>query len=72
MKHITVDDETAHAIVQATDSVEARDRQGRHLGYSAPDFSDEDIAIAKQRLASNAPRYMTKEVFDHLRSLKTE
>jgi hypothetical protein len=39
------------------------------LGYIAQGFTDEDIALARQRLASSEPRYTTEQVLDHLRSL---
>ena len=70
MNHIIVDDQQARIISEATGSVEIRDLQGRHLGYVAQEFTDEDIVLAKQRLASDEPRYTTREVLDHLRSLE--
>jgi hypothetical protein len=72
MLHIVVDDQQAKVISEATDSVEIRDIHGRHLGYVAHDFTDEDIAIAKQRLASDRLHYSTQEVLAHLRSLEQE
>jgi hypothetical protein len=70
MQHIVVDDQQAKLIAEATEYVEIRDPRGRHLGYVAHGFTDEDIAIAKQRLVSREPRYTTQEVLDHLRSLE--
>jgi len=70
MHHIIVDDQQAKIISEATESVEIRDPRGRHLGYVARRFTDEDIAIAKRRLASDEPRYTTQQVLDHLRSLE--
>jgi hypothetical protein len=70
MHHIVVDDQQAKLISEATDSVEIRDLQGRHLGYVAHVFTDEDIAVAKARLASDEPRYTTREVLEHLQSLE--
>ncbi len=70
MHHIVVDDQQAKLISEATESVEIRDPRGRHLGYVAHGFSDEDLAIAKDRLASDEPRYTTQEVLDHLQSLR--
>jgi len=70
MQHIIVDDQQARIISEATEDVEIRDPRRRHLGYVAHGFTDEDIAIAKQRLASDGPRYTTQEVLDHLRSLE--
>jgi hypothetical protein len=70
MHHIVVDDQQAKLISEATESVEIRDPRGRHLGYVAHGFTDEDIAIAKERMASDEPRYTTQEVLDHLQSLE--
>jgi hypothetical protein len=70
MPHIVVDEQQAKLISEATGNVEIRDPRGRHLGYVAHGFTDEDIAIAKQRLESDHSRYTTREVFDHLRSLE--
>jgi hypothetical protein len=71
MQHIVVDDEQAKLIAEATDTVEIRDRRGKHLGY-VDHTTEEDIAIAKQRLASDGPRYTTHEVLEHLRSLESK
>ena len=70
MFHITVDDEQAKLISESTSSIEIRDRNGRHLGYVAHGFSNEDIAIAKQRAASMQPRFTTQQVLDYLGSLE--
>jgi hypothetical protein len=70
VSHIVVDDEQAKIISEATDSVEIRDRHGNRLGFVTHEFTDEDIAIARQRLASDEPRRTTQEVLDHLRSLE--
>lgn len=72
MPHIVVDDQQAKVIFEATESVEIRDRRGKHLGYVAHGFTEEDIAIARRRIASDEPRYTTQEVLDHLRSLETK
>jgi hypothetical protein len=70
MHHIIVDDEQAKLISEATDSVEIRDSRARHLGYVAHVFTDEDIAVAKARLAADEPRYTTREVLEQLQSLE--
>ncbi len=70
MPHIVVDDEQAKLISESRESIEIRDRTGKHLGYVAHGFTDADIAIAKRRMASSEPRYTTAEVLDHLRSLE--
>lgn len=70
MPHITVDDEQARIIAEAPEHIEIRDRSGRYLGHITHDFTEEEIAIAKQRLASDEPRYTTKQVLEHLQSLE--
>ena len=72
MHYIVIDDQQAKLISEATDSVEIRDPRGRHLGYVAQGFIDQDIVIAKQRVSSDRPRYTTQQVLDHIRSLETE
>ncbi len=72
MVHIVVDDQQAKLITEATDCVEIRDLHGRHLGYVAHEFTGDDIAMAKQRLAPERLRYTTQEVLAHLRSLEQE
>ena len=57
-----VDGEQAKIISQATGSVEIRDRQGKHLDYVAHGFTGEDVAVAKQRQASDEPRHTTEQV----------
>jgi hypothetical protein len=70
MPHIVINQEQAKLISEATGDVEIRDAEGRHVGYVAHGFTDEDIAIARQRLASSHSRYTTREVLDHVRSLE--
>ena len=72
MRHLVVSDEQARIISQSNEGVEIRDRHGVHLGYVAHGFSDEDIAIAKERMTSDEPRHTTRDVLDHLRSLEQE
>jgi hypothetical protein len=57
MPHIVVDDIQARIFSESAGSIEIRDRSGKHLGYVAHDFTDDDIAIAKKRMASAEPRY---------------
>ena len=70
MPHIVVNDEQAKIIAQSAERIEIRDKQGKHLGYVTHGFTEEDIAIAKQRIASTEPRYTTQQVLEHLRSLE--
>jgi hypothetical protein len=66
MSHIVLNDEQAKIVSEATGCVEIRDDRGRHLGYVFHGFTDDDIAVAKRRLASSEPRYTTQQVLDHL------
>ncbi len=68
MPHIVVDDEQARVISESVESIEIRDRSGKHLGYVAHGFAEEDVAIAKERRASNEPRFTTREVLGHIES----
>lgn len=70
MTHLVVDDAQARTIQECSTTLEIRDRNGKHLGYVAHGFSEEDIAIARQRMASDEPRYTTEEVLRHLQSLE--
>ena len=72
MPHIVVDDKQAKIIAEAKESIEIRDRHGKHLGYVAHQFTDEDLTIAKQRLSSDQPGFSTREVLDHLGSLEQQ
>lgn len=70
MPHIVIDDDQAKIISESAESIEIRDRSGKHLGYVAHGFAVEEILIAKQRLASDEPRYTTQQVLDHIQSLE--
>ncbi len=72
MIHIVVDDQQAKLIAESQQYLEIRDRQGKHLGFVAHGFTDEDLAIAKERLASDKPRLSTKETMDRLNALEAE
>ena len=72
MSHIVVDDRQAKIIAEAAQTLEIRDQRGNHLGYVAHRFTDEDVAVAKRRLQSDEPRFTTREVLEHLRSLERE
>jgi hypothetical protein len=51
-----VSDQQARLIVEATESVEISDAKGGLLGCVAHGFTEEDIAAAKKRMASDEPR----------------
>ena len=68
MPHIVVDDEQAKVISESVESIEIRDRSGKYLGHVAHGFAEEDVAIAKERMVSDEPRFTTREVLDHIES----
>ena len=70
MPYIILDEEQARVVAQAKGEVEIRDHSGKHLGYVAHGFTDDDIQIARERAASSAPRLTTAEVLDHLSKLE--
>ncbi len=72
MVKIVVTEDQARTIVEAKDSVEIVDAAGNRLGYFARPFSDEEIAIARQRAASDEPRRTTQQVIERLKSLERE
>ncbi len=70
MVHIVVDDKQAQIISASAESIEIRDRNGKHLGYVAHGFTGEDIAVAKLRMQSDEPRFSMEQVLDHIQSLE--
>ncbi len=72
MPHIVVDDRQAKIISDAGQTVEILDQHGNRLGYVAHPPTDKDIAVAKRRLQSDEPRFTTRQVLNHLRSLEQE
>ena len=69
MTKLVLDDNQAELLSDAGEHVEVVDRRGNVLGRLVRGVTDEDIAIAKQRAASDAPRYTTAEVLEYLSSL---
>jgi hypothetical protein len=70
MTRIVLTDEQTKVVASATKPVPVCDARGNVLGFVNPAWSDEDIAEAKKRLASNAPRLTTAEILAYLRSLE--
>lgn len=68
MPYIVLDEAQANVVSQAKGNVEIRDRNGKHLGYLAHGFTDDDIRIARERAVSPSPRFSTAEVLDRLAS----
>jgi hypothetical protein len=67
--HITLNDDQMKNVSEAKQPIEIRDRSGRRLGFVAHTFTQQDIAIARQRMESNQPRFSTTQVLKHLRSI---
>jgi hypothetical protein len=69
MAQIVLTPEQARLAADRKEFVELRDPAGNYLGYVAHGVTAEDIAIARQRMKSNAPRWTTAQVLEHLKSL---
>lgn len=72
MIHIVVDDQQAKLISESNQYVEIRDPHGKHLGFVAHRFTEDDLALAKERFDSDQPRLTTEQMLSRLRSLGTE
>jgi hypothetical protein len=72
MSHIVLNAEQAKLVASALKPVQVRDAAGNVLGYIPPVWTEEDVADAKRRLASDGPRYTTAQVLEYLRSRKKE
>jgi hypothetical protein len=72
MPHIVLSEEQAKVVASALQPVQVRDAKGTVLGVIPSIWTEEDIAEAKRRLASNGPWYTTEQVLAHLRSLETK
>lgn len=71
MPTVILNDEQAQ-IVRTSASVEFQDRSGKIIGRYVPADLEEDIRIAKERLANPGKTYTTEEVLEHIRSLAAE
>jgi hypothetical protein len=67
VSYIVLDEAQARIIAQAKGDVEVRDGNGKHLGYIARGFTDDDIRIARERAESKVTCLSTAEVLDRLR-----
>ena len=74
MPHIVVDTDEAEMITKAGRTVHVRDPKGRLVGFITPAPPEEEIALAKARLAEGpqGPTYTTEEVLAHFRSLENQ
>jgi hypothetical protein len=72
MTRIVLTDEQARIVAAAKKPLPVCDERGNVLGFVSPAWSEADIAEAKKRLASDAPRLTTAEILAYLRSLEGE
>ena len=68
MVQIVVTDQLLRDLENAEGVVEFVDANGKRLGTLVRPPSEEDIRIARDRLASNAKRHTTEEIIAHLLS----
>ena len=66
MLEIVLTDEQAKIVTSALKPVQVKDGKDHVLGWFTPIWTDEDVARAKQILASNGPWFTTKEVLEKL------
>ena len=69
MVRIVAKDELLRELERTDEVIEFVDANGKRLGTLVRPPSDEDIRIAKERLAGDGKRHTTEEVVAHLRSL---
>lgn len=70
MPEIVLTDEQEKVVAGTLKPLQVRDAKGNVLGHFNPIWTEEDIAEAKRRLASDEPRYTTAQVLEYLRSLE--
>ena len=68
MVQIVLTDEQAQVVASALEPVQVCDSRGNVLGRIDPVWTEDDIADARRRLASDEPRYTTAQVLEYLRS----
>jgi hypothetical protein len=68
MRDIVVSDDLCRAITEAGGEVRLVTPQGEVLGRFEPELTPEEMAEIRRRLASDEPRYTTRQVLDRLGS----
>ena len=68
MRDIVITDDLCRAITEAHGEVRLVTAQGEVLGRFEPELTPDELAEIRRRLASNEPRYTTREVLDRLGS----
>ncbi|HMO86618.1 MAG TPA: hypothetical protein PKC18_17030 [Lacipirellulaceae bacterium] len=73
MTSIVLTEEQAEVLKQSPQGVEIRGPKGEWLGVvNNHGWTDENVRVAKERLASPGSRHSTAEVLDYLRSLDAQ
>jgi len=70
MVQVVATSDQAKLFAESSESIEIVDVNGKRLGTVVRPPSDEDVRIAKLRIANGGTRYTTEEVVSHLRSLE--
>jgi hypothetical protein len=70
MVQVVATSDQAKLFAESNESIEIVDSNGKRLGMVVRPPSDEDIRIAKSRIAKGGERHTTEEVVSHLRSLE--
>lgn len=70
MIRIVVSAEQAKAIEEGQESIEIVDASGKQLKYLSQPFTQEEIQLAKERLASNQERVPSSVVLERLKALE--
>jgi hypothetical protein len=66
MREFIVSKELYRAIAEAGGDVRFVTEQGQVLGRFEPELTPEELVEIRRRLASNEPRYTTREVLERL------
>ena len=72
MLEIVLTDEQAKMVTSALKPVQVKDGKDHVLGWFTPIWTEEDVARAKQSLASDQPWFTTEQVLEKLRSLERQ
>lgn len=71
MTQVILTDEQARIVASALQPIEFLDSQGTVVRTIQPIWTEEDLADAERRLASDEPRHTTAQVMEFLRRLES-
>jgi hypothetical protein len=69
MSQLILSQEQSQIVAKSLVPVQVCSPSGEVLGVIEPAVTEEDVAEARKRLASDQPRYRTAEVLEYLESL---